>query len=79
MITRNVLNMIEPADVYLALGRHLRCDWGFVCEHDKLENEYSLDNHLRILSVYEDSKGHRFWIITEADRSATTILLPEDY
>ena len=70
---------LNPFDIRLSLRRHLACDWGIVSEHDKLENEFSLDKHLRLFSVYEDSNGRRFWIITEADRSQTTVLLPEEY
>ena len=54
-------------------------DRGLVCEEDRLENELSLEHHYRLMSVYENSEGKRFWIITEADRSVTTILLPEEY
>lgn len=61
------------------LERHLAGDWGDVCAEDKLENERSLVNGWRILSVYTLSTGLKFWIITEADRSATTFLLPEEY
>lgn len=78
-VTRNALDELNPADVRSSLSRHLKCDWGIVNECDRLENEFSLDKPLRLFSVYEDSNGRRFWIITEADRSQTTILLPEDY
>jgi hypothetical protein len=61
------------------LERHLAGDWGDVDEHDRNENELSLQNGLRILSAYTLSTGVKFWIITEADRSATTFLLPDEY
>ena len=61
------------------LGRHLRGDWGDVDEHDRGENELSLAHGLRLLSAYTLQNGTRLWIITEADRSATTFLLPEEY
>ena len=48
-------------------------------DEDRSENEYSLEHGCRLLSVYHTSAGVKFWIITEADRSATTILLPEEY
>jgi hypothetical protein len=58
--------------------RHALGDWGDLCEEDKKENEYSLQHELRLMSAYEEN-GTKFWIITEADRSCTTILLPEEY
>jgi hypothetical protein len=61
------------------LCRHASEDWGELCEEDKKENEFSLGKCLRILSAYKLSTGVKIWIITEADRSATTILLPEEY
>lgn len=61
------------------LGRHLRGDWGNVPQDDKLENEFSLKNGFRLLSSYELRDGTTLWIITEADRSLTTLLLPSDY
>jgi len=58
--------------------RHASGDWGDLDAHDKAENELSLREGFRILSAYE-LEGTRYWIITEADRSATTILLPQEY
>ena len=62
-----------------ALRRHASGDWGDVCTDDLQSNQDALQNGLRLLSVYWSSEGIRFWIITEADRSATTILLPDEY
>jgi hypothetical protein len=61
------------------LMRHAAGDWGDVGKEDWQENEFSLDKYLRLLSVYHLRNGTRIWIITEADRSVTTILLPEEY
>jgi hypothetical protein len=61
------------------LQRHLAGDWGDVDEHDRRENELSLQHGWRILSAYTLSDGEKIWIITEADRSATTFLLPAEY
>lgn len=61
------------------LSRHAAGDWGNVCEEDRLENEFSLDKRLRVFSVYRTRCGDTLWVITEADRSATTLLLPEEY
>jgi hypothetical protein len=61
------------------LDRHMNGDWGEVPEEDKRENEFSVQQGFRILSAYTTSAGDRLWIITEADRLATIILLPEEY
>jgi len=54
-------------------------DWGEVSDEDARENELSLKESFRLLSAYRTAKGQRLWIVTEADRSATTILLPDEY
>ena len=77
--TPNALNYLTQDDMLKALDRHRSGDWGDVCEEDRQANERSLAEGSRLLSVYHSVKGVKFWIITEADRSATTILLPEDY
>ncbi|MBI1827240.1 MAG: hypothetical protein HY287_03560 [Planctomycetes bacterium] len=79
LITPNAMKHLVPEDVRHALGRHARGDWGDCCTEDKAENDFSVDKYLRLFSVYHDSTGTKFWIITEADRAATTVLLPEDY
>ena len=61
------------------LRRHMSGDWGELSEDDAKENELSLHEGLRLLSSYRTVKGQKIWIITEADRSATTILLPSEY
>ena len=61
------------------LDRHANGDWGQVDSHDANENEISLQRGFRLLSSYTTGAGDRLWIITEADRSATTLLLPEEY
>lgn len=60
------------------IARHVSGDWGDMTEGDKQANEDALTNGGRILSAYVVD-GVKFWIITEADRSSTTILLPEEY
>jgi hypothetical protein len=59
--------------------RHHSGDWGELSEQDRQENEYSLEQGLRLLSAYTLRTGERIWIITESDRSATTMLLPSEY
>src|SRR5436309_2596409 len=61
------------------LRRHASCDWGEVGPEDAQENERSLREGFRLLSAYTTKLEDRLWIITEADRSVTTILLPEEY
>jgi len=61
-----------------SLKRHANGDWGDLCQEDIEENELSLKEGFRLLSAYQ--KGEKkIWIITEADRSATTVLFPEEY
>jgi len=79
VITRNALDRLSSDDVQIALARHAAGDWGDVCPEDRHENELSLREGFRLLSVYQSKAGERFWVITEADRSVTTVLLPEDY
>lgn len=68
----------EGPGVFLA--RHARGDWGDLCEEDKGANDTAYRcGEGRILSSYKTKTGEKIWIITEADRSATTILLPEEY
>ncbi len=61
------------------LRRHVGGDWGELDEHDRKENELSLQHGFRLLSAYTLANGTKLWIITEADRSATTLLLPSEY
>ena len=61
------------------LVRHASGDWGELEPTDVAENEYSIAHGFRLLSSYQTNAGEKLWIITEADRSATTLLLPEEY
>jgi hypothetical protein len=61
------------------LGRHAAGDWGDVDAEDRRSNDLAVRDGTRILSAYRTRRGDKLWIITEADRSATTILLPEEY
>jgi len=62
------------------LHRHVNGDWGCVPEEDKLENRLSVEKGYRVLSSYLlNDRGDKLWIITEADRSSTCLLLPEEY
>ena len=66
-------------DPFVLLQQHLNGEWGDVDEHDRRENEMSVQRGWRILSSYKLKDGTRIWLITEADRSCTTFLLPEEY
>lgn len=79
VITANAQRTVHPEDVQECLKRHASGDWGDCCPEDSKENERSINDGDRLFSVYHDRNGTKFWVITEADRSATTILLPEDY
>jgi len=62
------------------LARHVRGDWGELSEEDRKENQFSLERGFRLSSSYRTDAGDtKLWVITEADRSVTTILLPEEY
>lgn len=62
------------------LKRHVTGDWGDLSEDDRQENELSINEGLRILSAYKLPRtGAKLWVITEADRSVTTVLLPDEY
>jgi len=63
----------------LFVMRHLRGDWGDVDPEDWQANDEALESGERLLSAYRTSLGDRIWIITERDRSATTLLLPDEY
>lgn len=61
------------------LARHHAGDWGEVPPEDAAQNEFSLENNFRLMSAYTLSNAVKIWIITEYDRSVTTILLPSEY
>ena len=61
------------------LSRHVMGDWGEVSEDDRKENQFSLEKGFRLLSSYQTNAREWVWVITEADRSHTTILLPDEY
>ena len=77
--TPNALNHLTQDDIRSGIIRHQSGDWGDLDADDRKENDLSLERGTRLLSVYHASNGVTFWIITEADKSSTTVLLPEDY
>lgn len=82
--TRGVNNLMCENEhfrmfVHECLVRHMLGDWGNVCEDDKQANERALVEDSRLLSAYKVEGLPKIWIITEADRSITTILFPNEY
>jgi hypothetical protein len=79
VITANASNILSDTDIDAALARHQAGDWGEVCESDWKTNDDAIKNGFRILSAYTSTDDDKFWVITEADRSCTTVLMPDDY
>ena len=79
VITRGALDALKSEEVLAGIARHASGDWGDLCPEDKQANDDALRVGARVLSAYHSNSGQKFWIITEADRSATTVLLPEEY
>lgn len=85
--TPGALDACSQDHMLACLLRHVRGDWGIVCAEDAASNDAAIKEGLRVLSAYpidpsKPSKGHgsnTLWIITEADRSVTTFLLPSEY
>ena len=82
VMTQDIAMFMDEKEFYIkvmeSLNLHVSGDWGSVCEEDKAENDRALESGDRILSAYETSHG-KIWIITEWDRSVTTILFPSEY
>jgi len=84
MMTRGVSDLIDVNDdfamhVQLSLRRHLAGDWGDITDDDRVANEMALQDTDRLLSAYLREGLPKIWIITEVDRSATTVLFPDEY
>jgi hypothetical protein len=77
--TPGALEVLAPEELLVLLRRHQSGDWGEVDGHDQRANNRALKDGTRILSAYVCGGGEKVWIITEADRAATCILLPEEY
>jgi len=84
VMTRGVNDLVADDESFAkfiteSLNRHVKGDWGELGDEDRAENDLSLKEGFRILSAYESGELPKIWIITEADRSATTILFPDEY
>ena len=77
--TPGALAIIPNEEMQSTLRRHHSGDWGELDEHDRQENERALREGSRLFSVYRTEAGVKFYIVTEHDRSVTTVLLPEEY
>lgn len=77
--TPGALDAVPEDEMQAALRRHHSGDWGDLDDADRAENERSLHEGFRLLSVYRTKVGVRFYVITEHNRSVTTVLLPEEY
>jgi hypothetical protein len=79
-ITHGALEKLSAKEIQLALNRHATGDWGELPEEDVRENQRALAHGSQLFSAYRsDDGGTRFYVITEANRSVTTVLLPEEY
>lgn len=80
-LTQGAIEALEDAGQSAQdfISRHARLEQGELCDDDHRENLFSLDKPLRIFSAFKTMRGEKLWVITEADRSATTILLPSEY
>jgi hypothetical protein len=79
VITRGARELLADHEIERMLSMHAQGEWGLVGDEDWKANEEALEDGLRILSSYTADDGERIWVITEADRSATTILKPSEY
>jgi hypothetical protein len=79
LTTPNALEQVPQDEILVAIQRHQAGDWGDVTRYDHCANEQALLDGTRLMSVYHTAGGVKFWIVTEADRSVTTVLLPEEY
>ena len=77
--TRGAIKALAEAEVLVALARHRHGDWGDLGDEDRAANDAALRNEGRLFSAYRSASGTRFYVITEWDRSVTTVLLPSEY
>jgi len=81
VMTKGVVDLVDKGrlDFLSLLRRHAQCDWGDLCDEDKAQNDFALLSERRLLSCYRMTPEQSVYIITEWDRSYTTILLPSEY
>ena len=79
VVTPGAALRLDPKDVQTGIARHTRGDWGELEPDERRENDERVEKGGPLASIYNDSKGVKFYILTESDRSVTTVLLPEEY
>ena len=78
-VTPGAADELTFDEILVGLIRHLQGDWGRLCAADCAANEQALLNGHRVMSEFVSGEGRKYWVITEHDRSVTTILLPSEY
>ncbi len=78
-VTANAARLLTHDEIWAALRRHQAGDWGELVPEDRQSNDRALKTGGRLFSAYRSDNGVKFWVITEWDRSLTTVLLSEDY
>ena len=81
VVTKGALELLNGngQDVITLLLRHANCDWGDICEEDKAANDRAFEHGDSLFSAYDLADASKIWIITEHDRSVTTLLRPDEY
>lgn len=79
LITADAHSLLDEQSITDCLRRHIKGDWGDLEPQDKKTNDLAVETGESIVSAYHDTRGKKFYIVTDADRSMTTVLLPEDY
>ena len=74
VLTPTALQSLSVEEICRAIDRHVCGEWGMVSDADRAENEFALQHGLRVMSVFESKGGVRFLVMSECDRSVTTVL-----
>jgi hypothetical protein len=77
--TPSILDLLTATEIFKLLDRHSAGDWGDLCDSDKKMNDKALISNDKLFSAYVTSTRKKVWIVTEASRSVTTIMLPSEY
>lgn len=79
VLTSGALGKLKQTDVKIAIARHGNGDWGELEPAERRENDERVEKGGALAPIYRDTKGVRFYVLTESDRSTTTVLVPEEY
>ena len=77
--TPGAVATIDQASVKLAIAKHAAGDWGMLDANDRRRNDEAVEKGGTLASIYRDSRGKKFYVLTEPCRTRTTVLLPEEY